>query len=181
MPNLVDRLLTAYELVLKEPWSSSLSGKERIWFLVYDPGEQRKIDLRLDDFETVAKKVGKSWVDISFKDCFPSWMANHEYRDEYFNDPKQLVDQLEAEFKRYAIQYCKNELDKISTDDNTLIVLKDVSSLFGFVRLSSVLDGVSNSFKGRILVFFPGEYDKNHYRLLDARDGWSYLARPIIA
>jgi len=26
-----------------------------------------------------------------------------------------------------------------------------------------------------------GEFEKNHYRLLDARDGWSYLARPITA
>ena len=108
-------------------------------------------------------------------------MANHEYKNEYFMSPDQLVDQLESEFKQFAINYLKEELDKQGTDDNTLIALRDVSSLFGFVRLSSVLDGTATSFKGRMLVFFPGEYDKNHYRLLDARDGWSYLARPITA
>ena len=96
-------------------------------------------------------------------------------------DPDQLVDQLESEFKQFAINYLKEELNKQGTDDNTLIALRDVSALFGFVRLSSVLDVTATAFKGRMLVFFPGEHDKNHYRLLDARDGWSYLARPITA
>ena len=59
MSNLVDKLLASYELVLKEPWATSLSGKERVWFLVYDPSEQRKVDLRIGDFETAAKKAGK--------------------------------------------------------------------------------------------------------------------------
>jgi len=31
------------------------------------------------------------------------------------------------------------------------------------------------------LVFFPGERDGSNYRLLDARDGWNYLATPIAA
>ena len=34
---------------------------------------------------------------------------------------------------------------------------------------------------GRLLVFFPGEVEGNNYRLLDARDGWNYLATPITA
>jgi len=92
-----------------------------------------------------------------------------------------LVDQLESEFRKYAIDFLINEIQKNNTDENTLVVIKDVSSLFGFVRLSTVLDGVTNSFKGRLLVLFPGEFDKNQFRLLDARDGWSYLARPILA
>jgi hypothetical protein len=33
------------------------------------------------------------------------------------------------------------------------------------------------------LVFFPGEHHPEHhsYRLLDARDGWNYLAVPLLA
>jgi hypothetical protein len=115
------------------------------------------------------------------KKCFPSWMAKHEYKEEYFNDPEILVDQLEAEFKQYAIQYLKSEIEKQNVDDSTLVAIKDISSLFGFSRVSDVLNGCAGIFQGRVLVFFPGEFDKNHYRLLDARDGWSYLARPIIA
>jgi hypothetical protein len=40
---------------------------------------------------------------------------------------------------------------------------------------------VADAVPGRLLVLFPGEYENNSYRLLDARDGWSYLAVPITA
>jgi hypothetical protein len=181
MASKIDQLLAAYETVVNEPWSGSLSGQERVWFLVYDPAEQRKVDLRIVDFETATQKAEKRWITISLKNCFPTWMANHDYKEEYFNDPETLVDQLEAEFKQYAIDFLINEMNTQSTDENTLIAIRDISSLFGFNRMSDVLNGCANYFKGRMLIFFPGEYDKNHYRLLDARDGWSYLARPITA
>lgn len=180
MASIVEDLLNSFELVMKEPWSSSLSGQERVWFLVYDPAEQRKVDLRMGDFENIVKRANKKLLTISLKNCFPSWMANHEYRDEYFADPEALVDQLEAEFKQYAINFLTEELAKADTDDNTLSAITGVSSLFGFTRLSDVINGCTSAFKGRLLILFPGEYQKNHYRLLDARDGWSYLARPII-
>lgn len=179
MATRIDLLIEAYEKVVKEPWSSLLSGQERIWFLVYDPAEQRKIDLRLEDFETVAIKAGKKWKYISFKQCFPSWMANHEYKEDYFSNPEYIVDQLEAEFIPYAIQFLKKELKNIEQVEDTLIALKDVSALFGFARLSEILKSCDKDFKGRLLIFFPGEFEQNHYRLLDARDGWDYLARPI--
>lgn len=181
MASKIDQLLSQFELVVNEPWATALSGQERIWFLVYDPSEQRKIDLRIEDFETATMKAGKKWTLISLKNCFPSWMAKHEYKEEYFNDPETLVDQLEGEFKQYAIQFLSSEIEKNQVDDNTLIVIKDISSLFGFNRISDILNGSSSAFKGRVLIFFPGEFEKNHYRLLDARDGWSYLARPIIS
>jgi hypothetical protein len=95
MATRIDLLVEAYEKVVKEPWSSALSGQERIWFLVYDPAEQRKVDLRLGDFETAAIKAGKKWKSISLKYCFPSWMANHEYKEDYFSNPEYIVDQLE--------------------------------------------------------------------------------------
>ena len=74
-------------------------------FLVYDPAEQRKIDLRMGDFESATFKAGKRWESISLKSCFPSWMSNHDYREEYFQTPQYLVDQLEAEFIPYASHY----------------------------------------------------------------------------
>lgn len=179
MATRIDLLLDAYEKVVQEPWSSALSGQERIWFLVYDPAEQRKVDLRLGDFETIAVKSGKKWESISLKQCFPSWMANHEYKEDYFTNPEYIVDQLEAEFIPFAIQYLKGELQKIEQDQDTLIAIRDVSSLFGFGRLSEILKSCDKDFRGRLLIFFPGEFEHNHYRLLDARDGWDYLARPI--
>lgn len=179
MPSKIDQLLDSFEKVVNEPWSSSLSGQERIWFLVYDPADQRKIDLRMGDFETLSVKASKKWTSISMKMCFPQWMANHEYKEEYFREPEYIVDQLETEFIPYAIRFLKEELARIDQTPDTLIAIKDVSALFGFSRLSEILKSCDKEFKGRMMVFFPGEFENNQYRLLDARDGWDYLARPI--
>lgn len=56
-----------------------------------------------------------------------------------------------------------------------------VGSLFGLARVSLLLEKVAPRVRGRVLVFFPGEHDNGNYRLLDARDGWNYLAIPITA
>lgn len=181
MPTRIDNLLDAFEKVVKEPWSTALSGQERIWFLVYDPAAQRKIDLRIGEFESLCIKAGKKWRAISMKNCFPSWMAQHDYRESYFQHPEYIVDQLEAEFYGYAVQFLKQELQHTEQDRDTVVALRDIASLFGFIRLSELLKSCDKSFSGRLLIFFPGEFEHNQYRLLDARDGWDYLARPITA
>jgi hypothetical protein len=179
MTSKVDQLITAFDKVVREPWNTTLSGQEKVWFLVYDPMEQRKIDLRIGDFENTTIKSGKKWVEISLKSCFPSWMAAHDYKEEYFKNSELLVDSLKNDFKFFVIRFLKNEIENSIIDNNTLVSIKDISSLFGFTRMSDVINGCSSILKGRMLIFFPGEFEKNQYRLLDARDGWDYLARPI--
>ncbi len=181
MKTRIDKLLAAFESAVQEPLVGTLSGQERVWFLVYDPAEQRKIDLRMGDFEMATRRAGKNWVEVSMKRTFPEWMAAHPYRDAYFADPEALVDQLEAEFKDFAIRSILDQIHDRKTDENVLIAIRDVAALFGLARLSDILKGASGAFTGRVLVFFPGEFSQNQYRLLDARDGWSYLARPITA
>jgi len=181
MANNIDGLIQAYDKVVSGKWEETLSAQERIWFLVYDPDSQRKVDFRLSDFENVTKKAGKKWAKVSLKDCFPDWMASHEYRDEYFLEPDSLVDQLEFDFKKYVIENTIQKIRKHQIDNETVIAFTDVASLFGFARLSDILNHIAGEVKGRLLVFFPGEFEKNQFRLLNARDGWSYLARPITA
>ena len=53
------------------------------------------------------------------------------------------------------------------------------ASLFGFIRVSEFMKEIERDIRGRVGVFFPGEYENSNYRLLDARDGWNYLAVPI--
>lgn len=181
MASKVDLLLSAFDRVVHEPWSPLLSAQEKIWFLVYDPAEQRKIDLRMGDFEATARRAGKKWITLSLKPCFPQWMADHDYKEEYFADPEALVDQLETEFKQTAINFLTTQIGTQGADETTVVALRDVSALFGFARLSDVLNGAASAIRGRMLVFFPGEHQRSQYRFLDARDGWSYLARPITA
>ena len=179
MASKVDLLLQNFSTVVREPWTGTLSLSERLYFLVYDPAEQRKIDFRLQDFESATLRAGKKWARISVLGLFSRWMALNEYCDAYFEDPAALADQLDGSFKTYVVNYLSDELTKLAADKDTLAAITDITALFGFCRLSEVLNAVHSDFPGRILIFFPGEYEKNHYRLLDARDGWSYLARPI--
>ena len=60
-----------------------------------------------------------------------------------------------------------------------MVAVLGSGSLFGFTRLSQVLKLVEADVRGRLVVFFPGQYEQNNYRLLDARDGWNYMAVPI--
>ena len=65
------------------------------------------------------------------------------------------------------------------SDEGSVVALFGIASLFGFIRVSEVMRAVERDVRGRMAVFFPGEYVDNNYRLLDARDGWNYLAVPI--
>jgi hypothetical protein len=181
MASKIDSLLYNYDKIINEPWSITLSGQEKVWFLVYDPSEQRKMDLRIGDFERYTKRAGKNWMEINLKSCFPQWMSAHNYRQKYFEKPKFIADQIESDFKKYVISYFQEKLNDASADENTVVAVTYVSSLFGFLLLSDILKLISPDIKGRLLVFFPGEFANNHYRLMDARDGWNYLARPIFA
>ena len=48
-------------------------------------------------------------------------------------------------------------------------------------QVKEVVDKLAPMVTGRLLVFFPGSYEDNNYRLLDGYDGWNYLAVPITA
>ncbi len=67
----------------------------------------------------------------------------------------------------------------VDEPEQTVVAITGVAALFGFARVSQVLSLVEAHIRGRLLVFFPGVYENNNYRLLDARDGWNYLAVPI--
>ena len=58
----IDELLKAYEPFVQQPWNQSLSGAERVWFVVYDPAQERRLRLRLGDFENITKKHGHGLV-----------------------------------------------------------------------------------------------------------------------
>ncbi len=176
-----DTLINNYERVLKEPWNLKLSGQEKVWFLVYDPAEQRKVLFRIGDFENVTRKHGHDWLEINLAESFPAWMAAHEYHEAYFENPDDIQDQVEDAFKNYVVTLITQAMASCRDIENTVVVITHVSALFGFIKLSDVLKDVYSFNKGRILIFFPGEYHNNQYRLMDARDGWNYLARPITA
>ena len=60
-----------------------------------------------------------------------------------------------------------------------MVAVTGAASMYGFLRISELIRDVEQAVPGRLLVFFPGSKDGSNYRLLDARDGWNYLANGI--
>lgn len=174
----IDQLIAKFERIINEPWPSGLSGQEKVWFLIFDPIDLKKVHFKLSEFEMATKNANREWLLISLNDYFTNWLSNNEYKEAFFEEPEYISDALQGEFREYIILEIDKRLERNS--ENTLIVLKDASAIFGFIKLSEIVQDISKKIKGRLMVLFPGEFTNSQYRLMDARDGWDYLARPIM-
>ena len=174
----IEELLQRYENVVRLPWKHALSGPEKVWFAVYDPAQERRLRLRIPEFEVVTVNAEHGWVQVDLADAFAGWMAEHEYREAYFESPEDM-DLALLEFTAYAVDLIQGKLTAPETDEDAVVAVFGVASLFGLTYASDVLEKVNPAIRGRLLVFFPGHRDGANYRLLDARDGWDYLAVPI--
>jgi hypothetical protein len=86
---------------------------------------------------------------------------------------------LEAEFPEHVAGRIRSVLTDPEVSEASVVAVFGVASLFGFARVSQILKLVERDVRGRLVVFFPGHFEQNNYRLLDARDGWNYMAVPI--
>jgi hypothetical protein len=174
----IELLLQRYTNLVEMPWSDNLSGAEKVWFIVYSPPQERRLRLRLSDFQTATKNAGHGWFEIDLTNSFAQWMANHKYREAYFSSPELL----EAVLQGYALTVTDQIIAKLTAADvdrNVVVVLHGLASLFGLVSISDMVNSVRKEIRGRLLVFFPGHKDGSNYRFMDARDGWNYLSIAI--
>jgi len=177
----IEGLLESYKRHVSRPWDAALAGKQKVWFVVYDPAQERRLRLWLPAFEAATHAAKRSWVHVDITDAFASWMANHRHRERYFKNPSLAAYALET-FKEDLAQRIKEELTAPDVDEQTIVAISGVAALFGLVRVSELIDEVASDVRGRLVIFFPGSYEeKSYYRFLDARDGWDYLAVPITA
>lgn len=174
----VDLLLAEYERQLGLPWRPDLSGAERVWIAVYPPSLQRRLRARIPEFETPTRDAHRRWVAHDLTSAFADWLSHEEYREAYFGQPELIGPALEA-FASELTNRVRTILEEPTNDENTIVALSGVGALFPMVRVSSLIQAVAQHVRGRLLVFFPGTNDARNYRLLDARDGWNYLAVPI--
>jgi len=174
----IDALLRAYQNHARLPWSENLSGPEKVWMAVYEPAQERRLRFRLPEFEMATKAAGHGWECVDLTDAFAHWMAAHPYRDTYFEEP-DLMESALPEFSDAVVKDVSEALRRSEADENTVVALCGLASLFGLMRASALLDRVAGNVRGRLLMFFPGQRDGNNYRMLDAHDGWTYLAVPI--
>ena len=174
----IEQLLQEYDRFVRSPWDRTLAGAQKVWFAIYDPAQERRLRLRIHDFEVATHNANHPWVLIDLTDSFARWMAQHDYRDAYFAEPELMEPALE-EFASAVATEVTTVLSGNQSDEQTVVAVVGLASLFGLTRASKLLRAVDAAIRGRMLVFFPGQHDGSNYRLLDARDGWNYLAVPI--
>lgn len=178
----IDQLRKNYQRICSLPWDQNVAGAQRIWFAVYDKEDERRLRLRIGLFEEATRQAGHSWTLLDLTNEFPDWLFGPDYQDyseSYFEKPDRLGAAPLKHFKEHVANRLKEVLNDPAITETSVLALCGVASLFGFLRLSEILPMIETQIRGRLLVFFPGVYEQDNYRLLDARDGWNYHAVPI--
>ena len=175
----IEDLAEAYGRHMATPWQRTVAGAQRVVMVVYDKELERTLRARKLLFETKTTQAGYEWLEVDLAPAFAEWMAQEEYREEYFASPEDLRLKLDAEFSDYAAGRIRERLTCPDAAETSVVAVFGVGAIFGFARVSQVLRMVEGDIRGRLVVFFPGQFEQNNYRLLDARDGWNYLAVPI--
>jgi hypothetical protein len=167
------------------PWPANVSGQERVLMAVYPPSEERRIRRFIDSGEFAAeiRTLHHGWSSLDLSTAFSQWLAAHEYGERLLQRPDRLWDD-KGNVKGLE-EYLVARISEASANDdaNTVFALVGCGGLFGLFSVSRLIQLVAEKVPGRLVAFFPGEYDASHnsYRLLGAKDGWGYLATPITA
>lgn len=176
----VRRLLQSYTRFISTPWRDDAAAAQRVIFCVYGESDERALRGHIEEFEINTRSAQHGWHLFDLTDTFAQWLAPQRYAPKYFADPDLLKNRL----PRYRDEL--NERFAIFLADqkagpNDVVALMGVGSLFGLAKVKDIVDLFAPQVAGRLLVFFPGSYENNNYRLLDGYDGWNYLAVPITA
>jgi hypothetical protein len=172
----IEELIHSYQRYVQLPWDRNLAGPQKVWFALYEPAQERRLRFRVDEFAEATRLAQHIWELFDLTDTFATWMAQHEYREAYFEEPEDMNPAL-SDFMHDISLHIIDVLAR--TDENTVVALLGLSSLFGLTLASAVFKEITPSIRGRLLVFFPGQHRGSIYRLLDAHDNWDYLAVPI--
>lgn len=178
----VEDLIESYRRFVALQWPKTVAPPQRVWMAVYPPKYERRLRLNLQEFKNATVQAGHPWECIDITTSFERWLAGHEYAEAYFEEPDLLETALPAFFDR-LVDEIRGQLES-HNDPTGVVGLLGAGAMFGLgdsVKVSALMNAVNGSIAGRLLVLFPGNHDHNSYRLLDARDGWDYLATPITA
>jgi len=176
----IKRLLHSYKEYISVPWRDDAAAAQRVVFCVYNETEERNLRVNIDEFEIATKASVHNWNVFDLTDTFSDWLTSQRYAKSYYQKPHLLTNLL-PKYLDYITEAFEKYIQENDVDANTVVALSGVGSLFGFLKIKDVVDRLAPLVEGRLLVFFPGSYENNNYRLLDGYDGWNYLAVPITA
>ncbi len=176
----IKRLVQSYGNYISVPWRDDAAAAQRVIFCVYHETEERRLRAKVDEFEIATRQAGHDWALFDLTDSLAAWLASQRYAESYFGKPHLLAPLLPKYAVYIAAEFESFLLEK-GSNANSVVALQGVGSLFGLVKVKDLVDRLAPMVRGRLLVFFPGSYENNNYRLLDGYDGWNYLAVPITA
>lgn len=180
----IDQLLASYRRYASLPAKANLPLSQRVWFVVYPPEEERRLLVRIDEFEIATRDLGRNWHRIDLRGAFADWMDtfDEDERASVLADPEVVEDYAHGQFQEFVTRRIVEGVNRVQEGDreNTMFAVTGLMELYDFVHVSAVVDALPPAFPGILLVFFPGEREGNTYRFLNARDGWDYLAVPIL-
>ena len=176
----IKRLIQSYSDYIAIPWRANAAAAQRVVFCVYNENEELRLRAKIDELDIVTQQAGHKWAVFDLTDTFANWLAGQRYAKSYFQKP-HLLSTFLPKYLTYLAEDFDSFLKANNVDEGYVVALLGVGSLFGFLKVKEVVDKFAPMVKGRLLVFFPGSYENDNYRLLDAYDGWNYLAVPITA
>ena len=176
----VKQLLQNYANHIAVPWREDAAPAQRVIFCIYRETDERSLRAKLDEFDLATREAGYEWRHFDLTDTFADWLSGQRYAKKYFSQPDLLANLL----PRY-LDYLGERFELFTTEHgpeaHSVVALSGVGSLFGLLKVKDVVDRFAPLVHGRLLVFFPGSFENNNYRLLDGYDGWNYHAIPITA
>jgi hypothetical protein len=176
----ISALLGNYNKYIAVPWRKDTAPAQRVIFCVYNETDERALRVQMDEFEIVTKNAGHEWVRFDLTDTFAVWLASLKYAESYYKQPEKLEDVF-PEYLKWLTNRFKTFVEDNDIKDDHVVALCGIGSLYGFLKTREVVVAFAPVVTGKLLVFFPGSFDNNNYRLLDSHDGWNYLAVPITA
>lgn len=174
----IDLLLNNYTKYIALPWQSDLAPAQRVLFCVYNEQDELRFQLKLDEFQLKTEQLKHNWLAIDVSKSFTKWLAKQKYKLKYFENPK-LIEPAIRLFEKALQKEIVDKIDQNSIDENTVVAIHGIGALFGQIKIKLLVELIAPIVPGRLLVFFPGTYENDNYRLLNAYDGWNYLAVTI--
>ena len=144
-----------------------------LWYL---KEHERRVRGRIGEFRLAAIGAGKGWRELDLSPLFGEWIAQQAWFEGAAKRPLTLSTVI-GQFEAATAKRVREELGACGKDD--ILALTGVASLFGLIRAQDLISKITDAVPGRLLVTFPGVHRDGIYRLLNARDGYNYLAIPI--
>lgn len=173
----IEELAERFARHIATPWQQTIAGSQRVIMIVYEKELERTLRERKGLFEEASRAAKHEWREVDVTASFSRWLGSDEYAESYFEHPDDLALRLESEYPRMVANEIRSALQ---AHRDSVIAVIGVGSLFGLARVSAVLRLVESDIEGRLVVFYPGQFENNKYRLLDASDGFNYMAVPIV-